>query len=166
MRGRKGIKAALCAAALAVGLLLGGCGEEAPRLEGSCREILSTVYETAELDADTRQTLQGYEMSELDESMKGYLLGTEDIAYTDAVCSVPQINVVAYQCIVLRVDGDDAAAETARQTLLSCADPRKWICVEAESVVVERVGDVVLFVMGDAATTDALKAAFLAMGEA
>ena len=55
--------------------------------------------------------------------------------------------------------------ETAKTTIKDHADPRKWICVEAESVVVENVGDVILFVMADTDTANAIRNTFLALGE-
>ena len=41
------------------------------------------------------------------------------------------------------------------------ANPRKWICVEAEEVVVENVGNVVLFLMADKEEATPIKEAFL-----
>ena len=52
-----------------------------------------------------------------------------------------------------------------KKLLMDNANPRKWVCVEAESVVVENVGDVILYIMADQATADAVKASFLALGE-
>ena len=43
------------------------------------------------------------------------------------------------------------------------ADPRKWICVEAEKVIVKTKGDLVLLVMSDTATADAIAANFDAL---
>ena len=74
--------------------------------------------------------------------------------------STPMINVVAYQCILIRMN-DGADIEAAKEKILANADPRKWICVEAESTVVENNGNVILFIMGDAANTAALKDSFL-----
>ena len=51
--------------------------------------------------------------------------------------------------------------EEAKHLLSEHANPRKWVCVEAESVVVENVGDVILYVMADTATAEAVKTAFL-----
>ena len=48
---------------------------------------------------------------------------------------------IAYQCVLLRVS-EDQDIEAAKKLLEENADPAKWICVEAESVVVENVGDV------------------------
>ena len=92
------------------------------------------------------------------------MIGTADVEYEEGFYSLPMINVVPYQCILLRLP-EGADMEAAKQTIADHADPRKWICVEAESVVVENVGDVILFVMGDSQTTNAMSAAFLALGE-
>ena len=45
------------------------------------------------------------------------------------------------------------------------ANPAKWICVEAESVAVESIGDVILYVMGFDEDVSAIKDAFLALDE-
>ena len=55
--------------------------------------------------------------------------------------------------------------EAAKQTLLAAADPKKWICVEAESIQVENVGDVVMVIMANEETANAMVAAFKALGE-
>lgn len=148
--------------------VLAGCGgssgEQAVKLEGSCEEILNKVYENAELDAEMREAMQYYQTTPIDDTTEEYLLGTTDIDYAEAVCSAPMMNAVAYQCIVLRVaEGQDVAE--AKQLLSDNADPRKWVCVEAESTVVENVGDVILYIMADQTTADAVKTAFLALGE-
>ena len=153
------------AAVLAATMLFAaGCGQAAgaANLEGSCGDILATVYENADLDAELREAMQYYETITIDESWEMQFLGTEEADYTDAVCSLPAINVIPYQCVLLRVEDADEVEET-KQLLAANADPRKWICVEAESVVIENVGDVILFVMADTETADAIKAAFLAL---
>lgn len=159
----------LTAITLLSATLFGGCGkaeEYVPKLEGSCEEILNQVYENAELDPELREVMeQGYYTTvAVDESTEEYLLGTTELSYTEAVCSMPMANATAYQCIVLRL-GEDADILKSKQLLMDNADPMKWICVQAESVVVENVGDVILYVMADRQTADALKTAFLALGE-
>jgi hypothetical protein len=96
------------------------------------------------------------------EDMAEYLIGTDEVAYTDSVCSMPMMSSVAYQCILLRLSEDQDVTE-AKQLIKENANPEKWICVEAESVVVENIGNVVLFVMGDGKTTAALREAFFAL---
>ena len=143
-----------------------GCGKEqqAANLEGSCEEILTKVYENAKLDDELREAMEYYQTAPIDETTAEYLLGTTDVKYAEAVVSAPMMNAVAYQCVILRVaEGEDV--EAAKKLLTDNADPRKWVCVEAESVVVENVGDVILYIMADQTTADAVKTSFLALGE-
>ena len=147
--------------------VLAGCGkntENADGLSGSCEEILQKVYDTADLDTSFRDSLQYYETGALSADNCAYMLGTTDVSYSDSVYSVPMMSSVPYQCVILRLsEGEDVTA--VKETLSQNADPAKWICVEAESVAVENVGDVVLAVMGDTDIVDAVKNAFLALGE-
>lgn len=142
----------------------GGAKQQTENLEGSCEEILNRVYETAKLDSDLREAMQYYEMTAIDESSEEYILGTDEVDYTDSVYSAPMMSSIAYQCVILRLEADEDV-QVAKQQLLDHAEPAKWVCVEAESVVVENVGDVVLYVMADSQTADAIKTAFLALGE-
>lgn len=157
---------AVALAAVVSMIAVTGCGggAQSAELEGSCEEILNQVYENAELDADLREAMEYYQTAPIDESSEEYILGTTEVNYTEAVCSVPLMNATAYQCVVMRL-AEDEDVQVAKQQLLDHADPIKWVCVEAESVVVENVGDVVLYVMADAQTADAIKTAFLALGE-
>ena len=149
---------------MCIGML--GCGskgqEETVSLDETCVEILDKVYENAELTQDFRDSLEYFEKSEIPADSAEYILGTAEIPYEDSVYSAPMMSSVAYQCVVLRVD-DGMGVEEAKQLLVEHADPVKWVCVEAESVVVENVGDVILYVMADAETAEALKSAFLAL---
>lgn len=150
-------------------LLLVSCGkkdaeETSSKLVGPLSEVMDSLYENAELSQDFRDSLADYDSGEIPSESAEYLIGTTDVAYDESFYSMPLMNVVPYQCILLRLpEGTDM--ETAKQTLVDHADPRKWVCVEAESVIVENVGDVVLFVMADSQTANALQAAFLALGE-
>lgn len=155
--------ALLFAAVLGI-FALSGCGgggkTEGKRLDGSCEEILGKVYENAELDAELREAMKDYVMTEIPAESAEYMLGTTGIAYTDSVCSAPQINAVAYQCILLRME-EGADIEAAKKQIADNADPAKWVCVEAESVIVESREDLILFVMTDADVAEAIRTAFL-----
>lgn len=164
------LKKRIIALSLAVvSLFLVSCGKtggaETPsELTGSLSEIMDAVYENADLSQDFRDSMANFDSGEIPAESAEYLIGTTEVAYDESFYSVPLMNVVPYQCILLRLpEGTDL--ETAKQTIADHADPRKWVCVEAESVIVENVGNVVLFVMGDSQTTNALLTAFLALGE-
>lgn len=145
--------------------MLTGCGtEKTPKLEGSCVEIMEQVYGSAELEESFREAMAYYETNTVSDDMEEYVLGTDELDYIDSAYSAPLMSAQAYQCVIVRLEPDEDVLK-AKQMLLDHADPRKWICVEAESVVVENVGDVILYVMADQATADALKTAFLALGE-
>ena len=58
-----------------------------------------------------------------------------------------------------RVPEGTDAAEIAKQ-IEDQADPRKWICVEAEKTIVKQRGNVVLLVMSTADVADAVAQAF------
>ncbi len=147
-------------------LLLTACGK-ADKKEtepaGSLEEIMESLYKNADLPQDFRDSLDNYSTGEIPAESAEYLIGTTDVAYEESYFSVPMMNVVPYQCILLRLP-EGADMDAAKQTLSDHADPRKWICVEAESVIVENVGDVVLFIMGDSQVTNAMQEAFLALG--
>lgn len=153
----------------AASLFLVSCGkageeESASRLVAPLSEIMDSLYENADLSQEFKDSLADFDSGEIPAESAEYLIGTAEVEYTESFYSVPLINVTPYQCILLRLP-EDADMEAAKQTIADHADPRKWICVEAESVVVENVGDVILFVMSDSQTANALQTAFLALGE-
>lgn len=80
----------------------------------------------------------------------------------EAVCSEAMIGSIAHSAVLVKVpEGTDAEALAAE--MQENADPRKWICVEAESVQTAVNGDLVLLVMSSQATADAMIANFEAL---
>lgn len=145
--------------------ILSGCGKndsDTTALPGTCAQLLAQVYETADLDQEVLDAMQYYQNVEISEDNEEYILGTDEIDYTDSVYSAPQMSSVAYQCVLLRL-AEDQDAEEAKKLLTDNADPRKWVCVEAESVIVENSGDVVLYIMADTDTAAAIQTAFQAL---
>lgn len=142
---------------------LAGCGNqgrEGENLSGTLDEIMNQMYENAELEQDFRDSIQDFMSAEIAPEDAEYIIGTADVDYAEALISAPMINAVAYQCILIRMK-EGADMEAAKEKIRAGADPRKWVCVEAESTVVENNGDVILFVMGDAVNAAALKDSFL-----
>ena len=63
-----------------------------------------------------RDAMQDYEMTTIDADMEEYVLGTDEITYTDSAYSAPMMTSLAYHFRVLRVpDGTDV--QKAKQTL-------------------------------------------------
>lgn len=143
--------AILCAAC-------GSGGQNSDKLDGSLTDIMSGIYENAELSADFREGLANFETLELTEDFETAVLGTDEINYTEGVVSMPMMSSVAYQCVLLKVAEDEV--ETVKQQIKDNADLNKWICISAETMLVESRGDVVFFVMGENDIVYALNDAF------
>ena len=146
-------------------MCLSACGKKKEQnLEGTCAEILDKVYANAEFTPEFRESLEYFEAVAIDAENAEYMIGTNDVKYTDSIFSAPMMNAIAYQCILLRVaEGQDM--EQVKKNIEEHADPGKWICVQAESTIVDNIGDVVLFIMADKQTADAVASSFRALAE-
>ena len=134
----------------------GGGQEET--IEDSLTDMMSGIYETAELSDDFRQGLANFETVALTEDMETSILGTDEIEYTEAVVSMPMMSSIAYQCVLLRVDED--SVDAVKQQLRDSANPDKWVCVSAETVLIESRENVIFYVMAEEDTAYALDTAF------
>ena len=67
---------------------------------------------------------------------------------TEAAFYESMIGSIAYSLVMVRVaEGKDA--KTVAQTMKDNINPRKWICVGADQIMVAGYGDVVMFIMLD-----------------
>lgn len=153
-------KMMLCSVCIVTVLLCAACGkkEGSEQLDGNLSDIMSWLYENADLSEDFRAGLDSFETLEMTEDLDVSLLGTDEIEYTEGVASMPMISPNAYQCVLLRVEEDNV--DTVKQQLKDNADLNKWVCVSAETLLIESRGNVILFVMGDNDTVYALSNAF------
>ncbi|MDD5863594.1 MAG: hypothetical protein PUD80_03010 [Firmicutes bacterium] len=70
---------------------------------------------------------------------------------TEAAVFEPMIGSIAFSMVMVRVaPGEDIKA--VAQDMKSGIDPRKWICVEADDLLVTGYGDVVMLIMVDSGT--------------
>lgn len=146
---------------LLTGLVCSACGgkkESSDNLEGSLSDIMASLYANADLDEGFRESLDGYETVTITDDLESYILGTDEITYTEGVVSMPMMSSMAYQCVLLRVDESDV--ETARQLLKDNADPDKWVCVSAETTLIESRGNVIFFIMSGRDEAYAMNTAF------
>lgn len=150
--------------ALAMGLLVlccTACGDKkdsSDNLEGDLTDIMTSLYANAELDEGFRESLDSYETVEITDDLESYILGTDEITYIEGVVSMPMMSSMAYQCVLLRVDETDV--ENAKQLLKDHADPDKWVCVSAETTLIESRGDVIFFIMSGRNEAYAMNTAF------
>ena len=73
--------------------------------------------------------------------------GLEDAGkLTEAAAYEPMIGSIAFSMVMVRVaPGEDAKA--VAEGMKAGVDPRKWICVEADDLLVAGRGDVVMLIM-------------------
>ena len=82
-----------------------------------------------------------------------YIVFTPYVEGMEAAISEPMMGSIAHAVVALTVpEGTDV--ETVRASIEANADPRRWICVEAEQVNVVASGNTILFVMSSAALAD------------
>ena len=92
-------------------------------------------------------------------AVKSYT-GLEDASQiTEAAAYEPMIGSIAFSMVMVRTaEGVDAKA--VAESMKSGVDPRKWICVEADDLLVAGCGDVVMLIMV-ASTGDMTAQSFL-----
>lgn len=152
----------ICSICITTALLFAACGkkeEGSNQLEGSLTDIMAGLYEKADLSEDFRAGMDSFETYELTEDLEVSILGTDEIDYTEGVASIPMISPNAYQCVLLRVE--ENSVDTVKQQLKDNADLNKWVCVSAETMLIESRGNVIFFIMGDNDTAYAMNDAFL-----
>lgn len=154
----------VCYICVVLALLCTACGGKkesgGDSLEGSLSEIMAGLYENADLSEDFRAGMDSFETYEMTKDLEASILGTDEIAYTEGVASIPMISPNAYQCVLLRVEEDKV--DTVKQQLKDNADLNKWVCVSAETMLIESRGNVIFFIMGDNDTVYAMNSAFQA----
>lgn len=119
---------------------LTGCGEK--QVEGTLEEIMTKVY--ADVPEDERpMMLTNTEVTE--ENVENYL-GTKDIEYEEALASESAVGSIAHSVVLVRMK-EGADVEEAKKKIEENANPRKWICVEADDVVVKNKGNLIILIM-------------------
>ncbi|MCM1253738.1 MAG: hypothetical protein NC321_13035 [Clostridium sp.] len=133
-------------------------------IEGELPDIITQIYAGLDnLDAETKEAMQNYVYDTLTAENEQALLGVADIPYTEGLYSVPMISSIPYQCVLLRVEPEDV--DTVKEQLKANADVNKWVCTSAETVLVENIGDLILFIMSDKDVAYAVSASFQALGK-
>lgn len=130
-----------CLALLMV-LTLAGCGSKEKNLSYSANEIIEKLYEGVNKDDLPMLTTTKVETN------IEYYIGTKDIDYKEIVTSEPMIGSIPYSVVVVKLN-EGADVEKAKKLIKENVNPRKWICVDAEIVTVDNIGDTILLVMMD-----------------
>lgn len=109
-------------------------------------EIIEEVTEGVEIEMETMNT-------ELDSENFQWYLFTEEQDGVEGMAADAMMNSIPHSLVVARVS-DEVDIESLATDIENNADPRKWVCAEAEKTVVETHGNLVLLVMSDENTVD------------
>ncbi|WP_018592415.1 hypothetical protein [Terrisporobacter glycolicus] len=135
-----------------------------PVLSESLTKVLDKIYERADLDEEFRASLKHYETVELNkENIQGYI-GDIDFKFAEGICSAPMMSSIPYELVLLKLD-DNADVDKVKATIKENANPRKWVCVEAEEVIVESIDNTVLFLMANKTEASPIKDAFMSLSK-
>lgn len=140
----------------ALALLFGltACGKN-ENVSGTLEEIMEKVY--ADIPEDERpMMLMNTELT--DENVE-YYLGTADIKYEEAIASESGVGSIAHSVVLVRVS-DDADIEGIKTKIKENVNPRKWICVEAETVKVESKGNLIILIMSSSDNAEKIEKSF------
>lgn len=135
--------------------------EASSSLPENLDEIMDKLYDgfaEDELPAlPTPDMLEGNKYLKLNEENSESFVGVPRSAYVDGIASEAMMSAVAHSVAVLRAESPEAAQQLAKDVEAG-ANPRKWVCVEAEKTIVTTVDDVVVLIMSHADTADRMAA--------
>ncbi len=121
-------------------LLITGCGEK--ELDLTVNEVIDKVMEGLE---DNSPMVSNTEVTK--ENME-YYLGTDTIDIEEGIASEPVMSSIAHSVVVIKVaDGTDINA--VKDKIKENVNPQKWVCVEAEKVIVENKGNIIILIMSN-----------------
>ena len=147
----------ICAVTITLLLCLAACGQS----DGTDSIPLGDLMETILKDVpDMPMTMD----TAIDSENFSSFLFIQPIEGAQGLASEAAIGSIAHSVVLLRlpedVNGDAVAAEIKNN-----ANPRKWICVEAEKTIVEKSGNTILLVMSWEKTADAVAENFRSAGK-
>lgn len=136
---------------LMVCFLLVGCGEsskkeEQPKnenIEGKLTDIMDKLYEGISED-EMPMMVESMELTS--ENFEYFAFA--DIKYKEAIASESMTGSIAHSVVLIRLENAEDA-EAAVKEIEKNANPRKWICVEAENTYVLSKGDLVILIMSN-----------------
>ena len=137
----------------------GGETAETIVIEGTLEELIEKLY--ANIDPEQMPAVGSVPVTKDD---VGYFTGVADLDFKEAMASEAMISSIAHSIVLIRMN-EGADIEEAKKQIEANADPRKWICVEAEKVIVDNLGDLVILIMSNEATADSVYASFKALAE-
>lgn len=130
------------------------CGKT-KNVEGTLEEIMEKVYTDVPEDKRPMMLMN----TEVTKENVAYYLGTDDIEFEEALASESGTGSIAHSIVLVRTK-DGADVEKIKTTIKDNVDPRKWICVEAESVEVKSKGNLIILIMSSEDTAKKIENSF------
>ena len=124
-------------------------------VEGKLEDLMTKVYE--DNPEEERPMMLMY--VEVNEENVEYYLGTTDIAYEEALASESGVGSIPHSVVLVRVK-ENADIKAIKTKIKDSVNPRKWVCVEAEKVVVENRGNLIILIMSSSDNVDKLLTGF------
>jgi len=141
-------------AALVVGVLA-LTSHKVKNIEGTLEEIMARVY-TGIPEEELPMMLSNIPVTTEDIE---YYVGTSEIDFKEAIASESMTGSIPHSVVLVRLN-DASTAQDVVAKITENADPRKWICVEAEKVAVKSKGDLVVLIMSSNDLAPTLEANF------
>ena len=128
--------------------MITGCGNKNVNVEGKLEDLMAKVYADIK-EEELPMMLQNIELTTDDIE---YYIGTKDIKWKEAIASESGVGSIAHSVVLIRMteEATNKDIEDAKTKIKESANPRKWLCVEAENVIVESKGDLIILIMSDA----------------
>jgi len=131
----------LIAVFLVLSLFLTGCEKE-KNIEGTLPEIMEKLY----ANISEEELPMFTENQEITKDTIENFIGTKEIEFESAIASESMVGSVAHSIVLLRVK-ENQNYEDIVSKIKESANPRKWICVEAENVIVKNKGNLIVLIM-------------------
>lgn len=120
---------------------LTGCGNK--NIEGTLPEIMERLYEGID-ENDMPMMTENIELT--DENFENYAF--VDVKYKEAIASESMTGSTPHSVVLIRLENASDAEKIVKE-IEEKANPRKWICVEAEHTYVLSKGDLVVLIMSN-----------------
>lgn len=123
---------------------LTGCGgSKNKNIEGNLTDIMDKLYAGIS-DDEKPMMLENIELTS--ENFEYYAF--TNAKYKEAIASEAMTGSTPHSVVLIRLEDANNADEVVKD-IEKNADPRKWICVEAENVHVLSKGDLVVLIMSN-----------------
>ena len=123
-------------------LTMVGCGNKT--IEGNLSDLMTKIYQDIP-EEEFPMMLENIEVTK--ENVENYL-GSKEIEFKEALASESMTGSIAYSVVLVRAK-EGADIEKLKQQIKENVNPRKWICVGVENVVVENKGDLIIVILSD-----------------